>query len=183
MTLPNLSASSPFTRRKAIRLLGFGAISSIAMLSAAQAAQLTVIYLGAEDCPACQRFEAYEEAVFKRKLASRGIKFREFHVGSHRYIQDLNGWPSDLMWLHDQLGSKAGTPWFFLVQGTQVISANQSYKALVQSEAGATESTQHSCPGMAHPVDTSVWRRSPETSIFFSRDASAPPCRSGEAGF
>jgi hypothetical protein len=133
MTLPNLSASSPFTRRKAIRLLGFGAISSLATLSAAHAAQLTVIYLGAEDCPACQRFEAYEEAAFKQKVAERGMQFREFHVGSHRYIKDLHGWPSDLLWLHDQLGSKAGTPWFFLIQGRDVISASQSYNDLISS--------------------------------------------------
>jgi hypothetical protein len=97
----------------------------------AQASKRTVVYLGAEDCPACQRFEAYEEAAFKQKVAELGMQFREFHVGSHRYIQDLNGWPSDLIWLHDQLGSKAGTPWFFVVEGKQIISASQSYKDLV----------------------------------------------------
>jgi hypothetical protein len=95
--------------------------------------QLTVVYLGAEDCPACQRFEAYEEAAFKQKVAEHGMQFREFHVGSHRYIKDLNGWPSDLIWLHDQLGSKAGTPWFFLIQGRNVISASQSYNDLISS--------------------------------------------------
>jgi hypothetical protein len=138
MTLPNLStspllrsAAAPLTRRKAMRLFGLGAVSSLAMLPEAQASQLTVVYLGAEDCPACQRFEAWEEAAFKQKLASRGIRFREFHVGSHRYIKDLNGWPSDLRWIHDQLGSKAGTPWFFLTQGRQIISASQSYKSLI----------------------------------------------------
>jgi hypothetical protein len=95
--------------------------------------QLTVVYLGAEDCAACQRFEAYEEAAFKQKVAERGMQFREFHVGSHRYIKDLHGWPSDLLWLHDQLGSKAGTPWFFLIQGRDVISASQSYNDLISS--------------------------------------------------
>jgi hypothetical protein len=95
--------------------------------------QLTVVYLGAEDCPACQRFEAYEEAAFKQKVAERGMQFREFHVGSHRYIKDLQGWPADLIWLHDQLGSKAGTPWFFLIQGKDVISASQSYNDLISS--------------------------------------------------
>jgi hypothetical protein len=138
MTLPNLSTSpllrSPaasLTRRKAMRLFGLAAVSSLSTLPEAQASQLTVVYLGAEDCPACQRFEAWEEAAFRQKLASRGIRFREFHVGSHRYIKDLNGWPSDLIWIHDQLGSKAGTPWFFLIQGRQIVSASQSFKSLI----------------------------------------------------
>jgi hypothetical protein len=138
MILPELSAAAllrsaalPLTRRKAMRLFGLGAVSSLAMLSDAKASQLTVVYLGAEDCAACQRFEAWEEAAFRQKVVSRGIRFREFHVGSHRYIKDVKGWPSDLMWLHDQLGSKAGTPWFFLVQGRQVISASQSYRTLL----------------------------------------------------
>jgi hypothetical protein len=137
MTINSLALSAPpfaslsLTRRRALSLLGLGALSSVATFSEADAAQYTVVYLGAKDCAACQRFEAYDKAAFEHKIASRGMSFREFKVESLRYIKDAEYWPSDLMWLHRQLRSEAGAPWFFVTRAQQLITETQYFRALV----------------------------------------------------
>ena len=114
-----------FSRRGAMSVLGGVLLAGSPLLSRAYAAQMTVVYLGAKDCAACQRFDAYERNAFKAKVTAKGMGFREVKVESLRYIRQLNGWPADLMWLHDRLQTEAGVPWFFVVQGNEIVSETQ----------------------------------------------------------
>jgi hypothetical protein len=123
--------SPNFSRRGAMSVLGGVFLAGSPLLSRAYAAQMTVVYLGAKDCGACQRFDAYEKNAFKAKVAAKGMDFREVKVDSLRYIRQLDGWPADLMWLHDSLQSEAGVPWFFVVRGSEIVSETQRSTSIV----------------------------------------------------
>jgi hypothetical protein len=120
-----------FSRRGAMSVLGGVFLDGSPLLSRAYAAQMMVVYLGAKDCAACQRFDAYEKNAFKAKVTARGMDFREVKVESLRYIRQLDGWPADLMWLHNRLQTEAGVPWFFVVRGNQIVSETQRSTSIV----------------------------------------------------
>jgi hypothetical protein len=123
--------SSNFSRRGAMGLLGGALLAGSPLLSRAYASQMTVVYLGAKDCGVCQRFDAYEKNAFKARVTAKGMSFREVKVDSLRYIRQIEGWPADLMWLHNRLQTEAGVPWFFVVQGNQIVSETQRSTAIV----------------------------------------------------
>ena len=91
---------------------------------------ITVIYLGAKDCPNCRAFDLHHKADFEKRVAAKGMIFREFKVDSVRDIGQASAWPPDLRWLLDRLPSDGGTPWFFVVQGHRLIKQTQSFASI-----------------------------------------------------
>jgi hypothetical protein len=91
---------------------------------------MTVIYLGAKDCPNCRAFDLHHKADFEKRVAAKGMIFREFKVDSVRDIGRASAWPSDLRWLLDRLPGEGGTPWFFVVQGHRLIKQTQSFASI-----------------------------------------------------
>ena len=91
---------------------------------------ITVIYLGAKDCPNCRAFDLHHKADFERRVAAKGMTFREFKVDSVRDIGQASAWPPDLRWLLDRLPNEGGTPWFFVVQGHRLIKQTLSFASI-----------------------------------------------------
>jgi hypothetical protein len=89
---------------------------------------LTVIYVGAKDCPPCQRFDRWYKQAFVFDVVAKGMNFREIKVETLRDIRQASAWPNDLKWLLTSLGSEAGVPWFFTVDGHRLVSETQSYE-------------------------------------------------------
>jgi len=115
-------------RRKALVALVAVFASGGSRASASEA--MTVIYLGAKDCPDCRAFDLHHKADFEKRVAAKGMRFREFKVDSVRNIEQASAWPSDLKWLIAMLPSAGGTPWFFVVQGHRLIKQTQAFASI-----------------------------------------------------
>jgi hypothetical protein len=109
-------------------LIAFAAGSSSLVKASSDA--MTVVYLGAKDCSVCRAFDLNDKADFKKRVGAKGMKFREFKVDSLRDIRQANAWPVDLKWLLGSLDSERGVPWFFVVQGHNIISETQSFSSV-----------------------------------------------------
>ena len=116
-------------RREALVAL-VAVFASGGSLASAASEAMTVIYLGAKDCQHCRAFDLHDKAAFEKRVAAKGMLFREFKVDSVRNIEQASAWPSDLRWLMDSLPSDGGTPWFFVVQGHRLIKQTQSFASI-----------------------------------------------------
>jgi hypothetical protein len=116
-------------RREALVAL-VAVFASGGSLTSAASEAMTVIYLGAKDCPNCRAFDLHHKADFEKRVAAKGMIFREFKVDSVRDIGQASAWPSDLKWLIAMLPSDGGTPWFFVVQGHRLIKQTQSFASI-----------------------------------------------------
>jgi hypothetical protein len=116
-------------RREALAALAAVFASGGSLASAASEA-ITVIYLGAKDCSNCRAFDLHHKADFEKRVAAKGMIFREFKVDSVRDIGQASAWPPDLRWLLDMLPGEGGTPWFFVVQGHRLIKQTQSFASI-----------------------------------------------------
>jgi hypothetical protein len=99
-------------------------------LANAAADETTVVYLGAKDCSICRAFEMNDKTDFKKRVAAKGMKFREIKVDSLWDIRQASAWPADLKWLLASLGSEKGAPWFFVVQGNSIVSESHSFSSI-----------------------------------------------------
>ena len=116
-------------RREALVAL-VAVFASGGSLAGAASEAMTVIYLGAKDCPNCRAFDLHHKADFEKRVAAKGMRFREFKVDSVRDVGQASAWPSDLRWLIDRLPGEGGTPWFFVVQGHRLIKQTQSFASI-----------------------------------------------------
>jgi hypothetical protein len=116
-------------RREALVAL-VAVFASGGSLASAASEAMTVIYMGAKDCPHCRAFDLHNKADFEKRVAAKGMIFREFKVDSVRNIGQVSAWPSDLRWLLGRLPNDGGTPWFFVVQGHRLIKQTQSFASI-----------------------------------------------------
>src|ERR1700679_424588 len=107
-------------RREALVAL-VAVFASGGSLASAASEAMTVIYMGAKDCPHCRAFDLHDKADFEKRVAAKGMRFRECVFDSVNNIGQVSSWPADLRWLLDRLPSDGGTPWFFVVQGRRLI--------------------------------------------------------------
>jgi hypothetical protein len=116
-------------RRKALVAL-VAVFANGGSLASTVSEAMTVIYLGAKDCPNCRAFDLHHKADFEKRVAAKGMLFREFKVESVRDIGRASAWPPDLRWLLVRLPGEGGTPWFFVVQGHRLIKQTQSFASI-----------------------------------------------------
>ncbi len=81
--------------------------------------EVTLLYLGASNCPSCKLFETNSgQGTRKALLASdymKVIKYREVKTNVYTDTADLHYWPEDLKWVPGKTSAKAGTPRFIVM--------------------------------------------------------------------
>lgn len=98
-------------------ILGFQFIN----LNESLASNLTVIYVGAKNCPSCKAFEYQSEETLKELINERRYIYRRVIVASFANISDKNEYPQDLQWLIDAAQLKSGTPLFLVLDKKKII--------------------------------------------------------------
>lgn len=84
---------------------------------------LTLIYLGARNCPYCIEWEGEPEQAFLASADRRSITYRRLIFASFRNLTSDRVWPEDLVWVRDELGITGGTPQYIIVRGRRVLLA------------------------------------------------------------
>ena len=106
--------------RRAFILLALFACTGLA----AAADDISVVYLGADDCPYCQHWEARARGELLAELratpASRAVHYYEVKGESLRFPIVESHYPEELRWLGRKLGPMRGVPRFVLVVNGQV---------------------------------------------------------------
>ena len=101
--------------------LALSAAGMQGLASPVQAATRTIVYIGADDCKPCHKWEATHQKAFEARCAARGVKFRAIRVATLRNIRDTRYWPSDLKPLLARFSDRSGTPHFLAVRNSEII--------------------------------------------------------------
>ncbi len=92
--------------------------------TAPAADSLTVVYLGTNDCPYCQHWEARAKGELMKELevtsAGRAVKYYEVRGETLRRPIEERHYPDELKWLGRRLGPSRGVPRFLLVVNGEV---------------------------------------------------------------
>lgn len=90
---------------------------------------IMLIYIGAENCGFCKRWEAgygaNTRAEFLESLEGKTVAFREIQTNNFMDTGDLRFWPDDLTWIRDRTYVLSGTPRYVIVLDGRVVM-NQS---------------------------------------------------------
>lgn len=101
----------------ALTLLVYGTFGA----DTTQAATRTIVYIGADDCKPCHKWEATYQKAFEARCAARGVRFRAIRVATLRNIRDARYWPRDLKPLLARFSDRSGTPHFLAVRNNEII--------------------------------------------------------------
>ncbi len=92
--------------------------------TAPAADSLTVVYLGTNDCPYCQHWEARAKGELLKELdatpAGRAVRYYEVRGETLRRPIEERHYPDELKWLGRRLGPSRGVPRFLLVVNGEV---------------------------------------------------------------
>lgn len=99
----------------------------------AQARDVMLVYVGAEDCAPCQSWQRSESDRFRFSPEFARIAYREVKSPTLRDVLKDECWPEELRRFRDHLGRGAGVPvWLVIVDGEVV---GQSFGASQWREA------------------------------------------------
>lgn len=90
----------------------------------ARADQVTLIYVGAEDCAPCRAWQAGAEAVLRSPEFAR-LSYRAVKSPTLLDLKSDAYWPDDLKIYRDRLGADAGVPLWFVVADGEVVGHGQ----------------------------------------------------------
>lgn len=87
--------------------------------------RITVVYVGAANCPYCREWETAIGMGYRRDfLASKefpSVEYREVKTPMYSDTSEDQYWPDDLRWVRDKSNAKRGTPRFLVVVGDEVV--------------------------------------------------------------
>ncbi len=103
-------------------------LALIALLSwigaAAAAVDIAVVYLGTNDCPYCQHWEARAKGELMAELrgstTGKAVRYYEVKGETLRRPIEERHYPDELKWLARRLGPSRGVPRFILVVNGEV---------------------------------------------------------------
>lgn len=98
-----------------IRLCGFFLLLLACALPAAAADDIAVVYLGTDDCPYCQHWEARPKVELLAWIEGRGVRYYEVKGETLRQPIVERHYPEELKWLARRLGPSRGVPRFLLL--------------------------------------------------------------------
>jgi hypothetical protein len=111
-------------------LYGIAGSIVIAVIAAATAAhkvsdshrpQVTLLYVGAEDCAPCREWQQHEKIAFTTSAEFARLRYREVKSPTlFKLLKDEN-WPEELRGYRDLLGPDAGVPLWLVIADEQVI--------------------------------------------------------------
>jgi hypothetical protein len=97
--------------------------------------EITLIYVGAEDCAACRVWQRVDAATFRGSSEYSRITYREVKSSSTLDVLKDEHWPDDLRPYRDRLGRGAGVPlWLLVADGElvqQALGARQWKEAML----------------------------------------------------
>jgi hypothetical protein len=88
----------------------------------AQAAAVTVIYVGGRDCPPCWEWKQLDRPDWLASALVKRVRYVEVEPATLREAYEAWHWPPDLRPVLDGLPRKAGTPRFVVLKGDQVVA-------------------------------------------------------------
>jgi hypothetical protein len=80
---------------------------------------VTVVYVGAADCPTCRFWEIGEGHTFSKSPEAKVVRMREVHASTYR--DTSSGWPADLTWVRDKAKVSSGTPRWLIVIDDRIV--------------------------------------------------------------
>lgn len=95
------------------RLLALLAV--LCLPAPANAADIAVVYLGTNDCPYCQHWEARAKGELMAELRGSGVRYHEVRGETLRQPIVARHYPEELQWLARKLGPSRGVPRFILL--------------------------------------------------------------------
>jgi hypothetical protein len=84
-------------------------------------ADVTVVYVGAEDCAPCRAWQHAEGRQFLGSAEFARLYYREVKSPTAREALEDRYWPEDLRAYRDRLGRGAGVPLWLVISGDEVI--------------------------------------------------------------
>lgn len=99
--------------------------TAVDQVAVTPSSKITVVYVGAYNCPYCLSWESAKDSVIAR-LRAKGVEYREAVSPSYSNTSAPYYWPDDLKWITTQNAAfvARGTP-RFLVLVDNAIVANQ----------------------------------------------------------
>lgn len=84
-------------------------------------APITVLYVGAWDCPPCTRWNNNEKKAWMETDSYGKVTFREVSTYTYKQTDYLDRWPEDLRWVIKATHVKSGAPRFIMIAGGKVV--------------------------------------------------------------
>ena len=82
-------------------------------------ANVTLVYVGAEDCGPCRAWQSTEGKRFLESPEFSHLTYREVKSPTLRDVLNDEHWPEDLRRYRDRLGAGAGVPVWLLISGDE----------------------------------------------------------------
>ena len=83
--------------------------------------QVTLLYVGAEDCAPCREWQQHEKIAFSTSAEFARLRYREIKSPTLFNLLKDENWPEELRGYRDLLGPDAGVPLWFVIADGQVI--------------------------------------------------------------
>jgi hypothetical protein len=83
--------------------------------------QLTLLYVGAEDCAPCREWQQHEKIAFSASAVFARVRYREIKSPTLLNLLKDENWPEDLRSYRDLLGPDVGVPLWFVIADEKVI--------------------------------------------------------------
>ncbi len=84
-------------------------------------APITVLYVGAWDCPPCTRWNNNEKKAWMETDSFKKVTFREVTTYTYKDTAYTDRWPEDLRWVLKSTYVKEGAPRFIMIADGKVV--------------------------------------------------------------
>lgn len=81
--------------------------------------KLTVLYVGAFNCPSCDEWKRRDQRA-EAQIMSK-VELRQVQTNTYSYIAQDSAWPDDLKPIRDRLKLKSGTPRFIVMADDKIV--------------------------------------------------------------
>jgi hypothetical protein len=118
-----VSGSSVLTAIAATVLLATAVLAwkPVAAIAPESPARVTLVYVGAEDCPPCLAWQRSEGAAFQNSADFNRLSYREVKSPSLFDVLNDEFWPADLRGYRKAIGREAGVPLWLVVADDKVV--------------------------------------------------------------
>ena len=88
----------------------------------AKRADVTVLYIGADDCPPCRAWQKGEGAAFRESPEFSRLTYREVKSPTLFDVLNDENWPDDLRHYRDRIELGSGVPMWLVIADNDVVS-------------------------------------------------------------
>jgi hypothetical protein len=88
----------------------------------AERADVTVLYVGADDCPPCRAWQEGEGAAFRELPEFSRLTYREVKSPTLFDVLNDENWPDDLRRYRNRIERGAGVPMWLVIVGNETVS-------------------------------------------------------------